>query len=267
MWIIHFLPHPIFGSMNGYKIVSISLLFCLISVFGKAQSTDTAAKSTKILLVPYQSMMYFSDADKDIARYSGCDESHVRNSIANSLEIDLYHRLLVHFDAVSLLRATSLNGEEDLRRIYAATSYTLYEGYKNKSKKNELESVKKVLKSITRKKPDNPFHITDSLVMVASIGSEEVFSYLQKKHHEKYVLFITQVELNTDQKNMIEWTKQQYQRTFTIHYNLFDFTGKLIRAETITMAGGNENRLHTINDAILVKLADKIVSIVEACDQ
>lgn len=231
----------------------------------QAQPTDSASQ-VKILLVPYQSMMYFSDADKDIARASACDEATLRASISNDLEIALYHKLLVHFEAVSLVRATSLNGEEDLRRIYAATSYTLHEGYKSKDKKKELTAVKKALQQM-QKKTVNPFHVTDSSVMLAQFGSTEVFEYLHKKHQNQYVLFITQIELNTSNKNMIEWTRQEYDRAYTLHYNLFDHTGRMIRAETITLSGGKENNIKRINEQVLKPLAEKVVTIVEAALQ
>ena len=229
--------------------------------------TDSTKKiPSKIILVPYQPMMYFSDADRDIARYSSTDENTVRKTINNNIEIDTYHKLLAHFNAISLVRATSLDGEEDLRRIYAATGYTLYKAKSTDPKPEVNNAVKNLIKSFKKNKEIN-FIVTDSSVMLANIQSDEVFRYLHKKHNEKYVLFITQFEMNTSNKNTIEWTKQAYVREYILHYNLFDFTGKLIRAETLTLKGTNENKLASINSLYLNILAEKLVSIIEAVDQ
>ncbi len=258
--------YNIFDSMIKLK----NLLFlCLLvsgiySVLHAQNTSDSAHKADGILLVPYQSMMYFSDADRDIAEFSNTNEREVRSTIANKLEIAIYHQLLAHFDAISLVRATSLNGEEDLRRIYAATRYSLYSGNNNPTKPVESEAVKSVSKNLNSKSKENKFHTSDSLVMFANIESSELFPYLYKKHHAKYLLFITQFELNTSNKNSIEWTTRKYQRSYTLHYNLFDHTGKLLRAETITIDGDNENKLNDINTKYLTLLAQKLVAMVVA---
>lgn len=242
------------------------ILFCFIhSVSAQTDSIpDTLKTIPKIILVPYQPFMYFSDADQDISRFSGKDERTVRSTMLNNLEVAVYHKLLAHFDAISLMRSTSLNGEEDLRRMYASTGYALYRSKKEDPKPEQTDRVKNLIKSLNKKSKENPFSVTDSSVMLANIPNDEIFRYFFNKYHEKYVLFITQFEINTDNKNMIEWTKQQYERVYLLHYNLFDHTGKLIRAETIQMSGKNENRIDDINKKYLDQLAEKLVQIIIA---
>lgn len=232
---------------------------------------DSAKKDTRILIVPYQTMMHFSDADDDIARYSKKDKSQVRNQLRTDLEANVYHQLLASFDAISLMRATTMNGEEDLNRIYAATRYSVYskqlqDEYHAEKGSSLTRSFQNISEKFKRKSKDQTFWVSDSSVMLGAIGSKDLFQYLHKKYNEKYILFITQFEINTSNKNSIEWLKQEYTREYTIHYNLFDYTGALIRAEVITLKAGNENKLEDINSKDLIVLAQKLKEIVQVAN-
>ena len=203
----------------------LALYVSLISIFSSHAQIDTSKKASRIILIPYQSMMYFSDDDPDLARYSKMDERSVRKEIHRNMDANLYHQLLANFDVISLTRATSLNGEEDLKHIYAATRYTVYsrlqkEDYQKEKGIIEKTGVKELIQKFSKKSKDQTFWLSDSSVMLAVIEDKEMFKRLAKKYDEQYVLFITQFEMNTDHKNSIEWLQQRYRREFIIHYNL-----------------------------------------------
>lgn len=233
---------------------------------------DTVKKESRILIVPYQTMMHFSDADEDIARRSGKTVAQVRSQLRNDLESNVYHQLLSSFDAISLMRSNTLNGEEDLNKIYAATKYVVYskqaqEEYHSNKNNSLTNAFKNMSEKFKRKSKEQTFWVSDSSVMLGAIGSKELFQYLHKKYNEQYILFITQFEINTSNKNSIEWLKQDYSREYTVHYNLFDYTGALIRAEIITIKAGNENKLEDIKNKDLIVLAQKLKEIVQLANQ
>lgn len=247
------------------RILAFLLFVACLNLIGNAQTTtiDTAQSISKILLIPFHPMMYFSDADPDISRFSKMGEPQVRVQLRNELEKNVYHQLLSRFDVVSLLQATSLDGEKDLNRIYAATHYTTYShNDKKKYQKDkgieEKSDMKSLLEKYTRKSKEQTFWVVDSSVMLGVIGDKELFAYLFKKYNHSHILFITQFEINTSNKNSIEWTKQQYTREYTIHYNLFDKSGALIRAEVLTIKAGNENTIKEITENHLRQLAAKL---------
>jgi hypothetical protein len=196
----------------------------------------------------------------------------VRNQLRTDLEANIYHQFLASFDAISLMRSTTLNGEEDLNKIYAATRYIEYskqaqDEYHANKNSAITESIKKVNATFKLTSKEQTYWVSDSSVMLGAIGSKELFQYLHKKYNQKYILFITQFELNTSNKNSLEWLKQDYTREYTLHYNLFDYTGALIRAEVITLKGGNENKLADINSKYLIVLAQKLRDIVQVANQ
>lgn len=245
------------------------LLCCVASYAAFAQTTtttDSAKSADKILIIPYDSKMYFSDADADLARASKMQEPRMRNEMRSLLEMNIYHQLLAKFDAISLLRATSLDGEKDLLRIYGATQYITYTA-KMQDEYNSTDKQSSALKKFTnkfaKKAKDQLFWTSDSAVMLGVIKDKDLFKQLSQKYNEKYILFVTQFEVNTSNKNTIEWLKQDYKREYTIHYNLFDKTGKLIRAEILTIRAGNENDVKEISTKYFQQLAQKLKEIVD----
>jgi len=231
------------------KILRVLFAICLLVQFANAQ-TDTTKSNIKLLLVPYPSMMYFSDADADIARFSNTNEPKVRNTIRQQVESNLYHQLSAAFDVVSLISATSLNGEEDLKKIYAASSYYLVNGKKIKDKRSSTLFRKKDKKE--------KVVVTDTSTMVAQIQDPNLNTALYQKHKHNYLVYISQFEINTGNKNTIEWLKQKYTREYVIHYNVWDNTGKLVLAETLTLEAEGENQLQTINEKYLRVMAEKV---------
>jgi hypothetical protein len=164
-----------------------------------------------------------------------------------------------------------MQGEEDLGRIYNATRYTLYsrelkeamdkeraekDGSGNTGENVLHTGLKKVRAEKKEKDPD--FHVSDSAVMLALIGDPEIFKDLAKKYDEKLILFVTQFELSTSNKNTIEWMKQEYTRSYSVHYNLFSRSGNLLWAEVITVRGGNDNFVQDISNRYLSRIAEKV---------
>jgi hypothetical protein len=248
------------------------LLLAIVTTLSCWAQQDSSKKEIRIIIVPYQPMMHFSDADEDMARYSKREVSQVRNQLRTNLEANVYHQLLGSFDAISLLRSNTLNGEADLNRIYAATRYQIYnqkaqDEYLSKKGNSLSESFKNLTQKWKRNAKNQTFWVSDSAVMLGAIGDKDLFPYLHKKYNEQYILYITQFEVETSNKNTIEWLKQEYTRTYTIHYNLFDYTGALIRAETVTIEAGGDNKLDDINSKYLIVLAQKLKEIVSVANQ
>jgi hypothetical protein len=251
----------------------VVLPFSLFLFFNTAFAQQDSSKSTsRVVIIPYQSMMYFSDADNDISHFSHNTERNIRNEMRNNVDANVYHQLLAQFDAISLMRATSLNGEEDLNRIYGATRYTIYskemkEEYSKGKGIEEKSSVKKFIDQFSLKSKSQTFWVSDSNVMLGMIGDPEIFKNLFQKYNEKYILFITQFEIVTSNKNTLEWMKQKYTRELTMHYNLFDKGGVLLRAETLTIKAGNENSVKEINDKYIIVLANRLKEVLTLIDK
>lgn len=241
--------------MRIYTLIAF-VLFVFPAYSQGDSSSIMAAGGKKVLVVPYAPMMYFSDADAHIAHFSRTDEGKVRNQLRVMLEKNVHHQLLAAFNAVSLMNATSLNAEEDLKKIYAATGYSQTASTTKKSSPGS--------KLFNQKGKKQPFHVSDSAVMLAEIRDPKLNAELYKKYQHDYLLYITQLEINTSNKNTIEWQKQQYSRSYMVHYNLWDNQGKLVLAETLTIDAGGENELKAINEKYMLLIGQKMKEILAA---
>lgn len=229
------------------------LLYLLLIFFPFCVIAQEAGK--KILIVPYPSMMYFSDADNDIAHFSRSTEPKIRTQLRLKLDSVINQTLSKSFQTINLLQATTLNSEQDLNRIYAASHYYLTEK-KNRGK------YRSSLFERTKKTQD--IFTIDSTTMLADIGDPELFQYLNQKYSNNYILYFTQYEMNTSNKNTIEWMKQEYKREYILHYNLFDASGKLLLAETLYFNGGNENQINKITEKNFVPISQKLLEILQS---
>jgi hypothetical protein len=233
-------------------------LLLLVLPFGIHAQQDSISK--KIILIPYAPFMYFSDADMHLSQANRITEQQVREKIRNEFESDLYYQLLSRFDVVSLLRATTLNGEDDLRRIYGTTSYVKYnaKAIKNRERTHEESKLTQYTDQMYKKTKGQILFAQDTNVMVAVFNDMDVFKQLVSRYKADYVLFVTQFEINTSNKNTLEWQYREYQREYAIHYNLFNRAGELIRAEVVMVAAGKENDLKIVRHGYIAKLAEKM---------
>lgn len=219
----------------------------------------------KVIVIPYAPFMYFSDADNHISQTSKITENEVREKIRNDLEASVFHQLLSRFDAISLMRATTISGEDALRKIYGATRYVKYN---NKAYSRELsveeQSLTKFTAPFYKKSKGQTFFAQDTNVMVAVFDDNQLFKDFASKYHEKYILFITQFEINTSNKNQLEWQYREYNREYWLHYNIFDASGKLIRAEVLIVKAGGDNNLKDIETKYLNQFAEKLKLIMSA---
>lgn len=242
--------------MTGKKLYWL-IAFLLAGVSGFAQADSVHRTGKKILLVPYPAMMYFSDADADLSRFSKMDEQRLRNQVRLSLEKDVHRQLLASFHPVSLINASALDGEADLKKIYAASRYYMSNG--TGARKGAFAS-----NLFRKKEKKQAFYASDSSVMVAEVLDPKLNPELHKKFSHDYMLYLTQFEIITSNKNTIEWTKQQYKRTYVLHYNLWDNTGKLVLAETLTLEADGENDLKVIDEKYFMQLAARLTEILAA---
>lgn len=230
--------------------------WAILTCFRLFAQQDSTGAQLKILLIPYSSMMYFSDADPDIARFSKLDEPKVRNQIRNNVEANIYHQLLSAFQVVSIINASSLNAEDDLKKIYAATRYFTTENIP-KEKRNYSSKL------LVKKDKKQQIY-TDEIAMVGEIQDPDLYKTLYQKYQCDYILTLSQFEITTSNKNTIEWTKQEYNRTFNLHYNVWDKSGKLILAEVLVVSASGENTIKEITEKYLITLGQKLRDILKS---
>ncbi len=241
------------GTSYLSRAISLAALLFLPFIAGAQQSTldvpDSLVKkdsiqTIKMLIVPFNPNMYFSDADKDIGEVSKVDQNQVRNKVSASLESSVSSYLDLYYDVEGLSKQT--DGRDDLDLIFGSISYSPQEIETPKEeKKSGLKGLREKVKT---KQVEAPEEQKDpESYMDIEFADSRLIDYLSSKYGVDYVIFFNQFEIKTDYENCIDLQMRNYYREIKVHYSVVGKDGKKISGDVITIPyNSNENNLQVI---------------------
>lgn len=242
-----------FGTSSLVKLLLLTGLVSA-SITGYAQQSthdvpDSLIKKDSIreirmLIVPFNPSMYFSDADKDIAEVSQVDPGEIRNKVNASLETTVSSHLDLYYSAKSLSKQK--DGAEDLDIIYGSITYApqVKEPEAGEKKKPGLQGLREKVKPADdgAEKPADP-----ETYMDISFADGRLMEYIGTKYEVDYVVFFNQFEIITDYENCIDLQMRKYYREIKVHYSVYSKDGKKISGDVITIPyHSNENDIQII---------------------
>jgi len=241
----------IFGTSYLSKALSLASFLVLPFVTLAQQSTldvpDSLVKrdsiqTIKLLIVPFNPNMYFSDADKDISDVSKVDPGQVRNKVSASLESSVTSYLDIYYDAKGITKQT--DATDDLDLIFGSISYSPQEiAAPAEVKKSGLKGLREKAKpeKVPEAKKDPASY------MDIAFADGRLMDYLTSKYGVDYVIFFNQFEIKTDYENCIDLQLRNYYREIKVHYTVVSKDGKKISGDVITIPyNSNENNLQVI---------------------
>ncbi|HCS20985.1 MAG TPA: hypothetical protein DIW47_10580 [Bacteroidetes bacterium] len=238
------------------SLVKLFLLAGLVSasISGSAQQIthdvpDSLIKKDSIheirlLIVPFNPSMYFSDADKDIAEVSKVEPGEVRNKVNASLEATVSSHLGLYYSAKSLSKQK--DGGDDLDIIYGSITYAprVKAPETGEKKKPGLQGLREKIKpaeEVPEKQADPETY------MDISFADGRLMDYIGSKYEVDYVVFFNQFEIITDYENCIDLQLRKYYREIKVHYSVYGKDGKKISGDVITIPyHSNENDIQII---------------------
>ncbi len=201
-------------------------------------------REVRMLIVPFNPSMYFSDADKDIAEVSKVEPGEVRNKVNASLEATVSTHLGLYYSAKSLSKQK--DAAEDLDVIYGSITYApqVKEPEAGEKKKPGLQGLREKIKPAddVPEKPADP-----ETYMDISFADGRLMEYIGTKYEVDYVVFFNQFEIITDYENCIDLQMRKYYREIKVHYSVYSKDGKKISGDVITIPyHSNENDIQII---------------------
>lgn len=223
----------------------------------------------RVMVVPFDPYLYFSDADEDISRQSRVPRPDVRYAFRSRLSAFLTPN---GFETINLLRPGTNRDADSLPEIYKSLNYQ----YLNvtASKFNPLPAKQKTIltgpKAWFQKQKEKAGIVTPEEASVAAEGDKyygvkvknsDFYSYYNNRYQLDYYLFINQFEIHTDYSNCIDRTTQNFVREFTVHYTIYDSQGVLIAGNKVKIPYvSNVNDLDKIGRDNLGKIAQRILA-------
>ena len=193
------------------------------------------AAQHKVMVIPFEPKMFMSEISKNINKETNMSFDQIRNTFRSGLEFDLLMDVKSTFRTVSLL-ADSANTRKDVDYIYGSIGYSydvipVENPTKADIKKNEEKNAKKQgIKNgevVVKINEDHRF-------MNAKISNRELLSYLNKKYETDIFIFVNQLDIKNSVAEGFDINSNGFEREVTIHYTIFDLTGKQLNAGTTT---------------------------------
>lgn len=247
----------------------------------RTQASTSAAASTlptleskvkqRILVVPFDPYLYFSDADDEIARHSKIPRQNVRHVFRGRLNALLAPE---GYETINLLGGVYRDSVSELSTLYRSLSY----GYQDnkQSRYNHQPTIKakereNALEWVKRKKNDlNIRGGQPSTVPVAQdenkhfgvkVKDPKFFSHFNGQYGIDYYVFINQFEVKTNYENCLDRATWNYERDFLVHYSIYDSKGELVSGNKVKVPyQSNMNDVQRIVSDNMPNMAKRVLA-------
>jgi LysM repeat protein len=236
---------------------------------------DLTNGTRRVLVVPFDPYMYFSDADEEIANRSKMPRNRIREVFRRRLNVLIDP---AGYEPIYLLGASENDSLQDLQRIYQSVSYNYQDivysnGLRQKEgagdngievgappqkswferQKGKFVSVQNNTKPKTAKDQGKYFG--------ARVNDPKVIDYFNHKYGIDYYIFVNQFEVKTNYEHCLDRAAQDYERNFITHFSIFNGEGKLIAGNKVKIFyNSNSNSIFQIVNDNMQKIADAILS-------
>lgn len=224
----------------------------------------------RVLIIPFDPYLYFSDADDEIAVASKIPRVKVREFFRRRLNALMDPP---GYETIHLLGGTVKDSLKDLDRIYKSIAYMQdnikgepAEGIdigfdKSTASQSFIERTKKKLTD--PQKTGKAIHEKDKgkYYGVKINDPENFFNYFNNKYHVRYYVFINQFDVKTLYEHCLDRARQDYERNFITHFTIFDSNGNQVAGNRVKIFyNSNSNSIYQIINDNMQKVADAIIA-------
>lgn len=229
-------------------------------------------QAQRVLVIPFDPYLYFSDADNDIAWQSNIPAQNVRYIFRSSLNAIIDPK---GFETINPLRGAFQDKQDELDRIYRSVSYQYqpltYSPYNpvpatEKSNTGPLAWIQKQKKKFSPH-PSPEIAGNTSAAKYAGkyyatkVKDPDLLGYFNQHYAVDYYLFLSQFEIHTDYTNCLDRTQNDFTREFLVHYTLIDNQGTLIAGNKVKVSYiSHVNDIEKIIRDNLNKMAQQILA-------
>lgn len=246
----------------------IALFILAIGLF-----TQLAAQNQpRVMVIPFNPDMYFSDSDQMLSEYNNKTIPEVRKMFRYGVSMNLNTRILSEYGSRSLLNDTTTDVMADLYSIYKNITYYSDEsmGPQVLAPGEKPEKKGGGLGKFFKKNEDNSDMGNSSGTQTTSkhepreyinvkIHSKELLAYLAEKYNVDVFLFVNQFNLVTNYEHCLDRANNVFERDIIIHYSVFDANGNQMSGDIAEVHfPSNTNNMDKIMKDNFPGLADEV---------
>ena len=228
--------------------------------------TAAIGSGQRVLIIPFDPALYFSDADNDIGWQSKMPKQKVRYVFRARLNALLE---APGYQTINLLKNAPADSSDELNRIYKALAYS-YQDIKASDFQPVTPPKEKGLKAWIKNTKEKVGIGTNEPLGQAQdetkyygvkVIDPQFFTTFNNTYGADYYLFINQFEIFTDYTNCIDRTTKNFVRNFRVHYTILDAKGELLAGNKILIPYvSNVNDINKIVRENLSKMSGRIMA-------
>jgi hypothetical protein len=260
------------------------LILCLFAtaslVTAFAQSTTTGDASdpvisgkNSVLVIPFESKMYLSDIDRDLAQKNELNFQEIKAKFRAALDREIFIALKAYYNPLSFYSFEPKESRAELAYIYNSIGFK-YEVMPEEVVVKKETAGKKLLNKFKKKEKEEEYieagiqngEIISQVdnrekYMKTKIANEKLLPNLNKKFSASHYVFINQLDIKRSADMRYVASEEQYKREIKVHYTIFDNTGKEVSSGAIkSRFASGQNDIDKIIKIQFPLIAQRIVS-------
>ncbi|MEJ8802913.1 LysM peptidoglycan-binding domain-containing protein [Pontibacter sp. H249] len=234
-----------------------------------APATAEYKTKSRVMVIPFDPYLYFSDADDEIARKSKIPRQNVRHVFRNRL-----NALLAPdgYETIHLLGGVYRDSVSELNRLYKSLSYGYQDNKQSKynsqpvvkeDKGGALDWVERQKEKLGLEKEQQPLPVAQdpSKHFGVKVKDPDFFNYFNNQYGIDYYVFINQFEVKTNYENCLDRAALNYERDFMVHYSIYNSKGELVSGNKVKVPyHSNMNDVQRIASDNMPAMAKRVLS-------
>jgi hypothetical protein len=255
-------------------IVIVTIAFPVFSQNSTTGKTDEGlANKQNVVVVPFESKMYISDIDKDLAQKNAMSFHEIKAKFRAALDQNIFIKLKPYFSPFSFYTIDQQEAQKELSYIYNSVGYKYTVIEKEEVVKKENVGSKFIGKF--KKKEKKQEYIEAGMqngqivsqvdnrdkYMNTQLSNPNLIQNLNKKYQAKYYIFINELDIKRGADNVYAAAEENYKREIKVHYTIIDDTGKEVSSGAIkTRFPSSQNDVDKIIRVHFPLIAETIVA-------
>ncbi|MDT8413087.1 MAG: hypothetical protein RQ875_11525 [Vicingaceae bacterium] len=250
-------------------IINTSILSAQETTTGEAIIHDPAAKNN-VLLIPFESKMYFSDIDGDLSQKNEMNFHEIKAMFRAELDKNLFISLKEYFNPLSFYAMEQEVVQKELTYIYSSIGYK-YQIIEPEVVEKETPAKKLFNKIKPKEKEKEPQEATiQNGEIVSEVDNREKFMNtvitndnlipnLNKTYESTYYVFINQLDIKKSADDAYKAAENQYKREIKVHYTIINSNTKEVSSGAIiSRFNSSESDINKIIKIHFPLIAEKI---------
>jgi hypothetical protein len=220
----------------GFILLLIN--FAAVSQHSTLRFTDEPINlnNQSLLVVPFESMMYISDINRDLAIANDLTSKEIIDRFTAAIDQSILYTFQEKCNVSSFYLLDDNESKTDLKYIFEnrTLEYELVSKTQEKTKSQKLKEKlkKKEDDSYQRGRIENGQIVTKRDVrdryMKAVVSSPKILDSISSKFSNKYFLFVNELDIKNNYSDAIAMQEMRYSREIKIHYTLYHRNGEIL---------------------------------------